>query len=108
MSNTSSTWLAPEKRRGFQGKLRLKKNRSGTAALRRAAPAAASGQQGLQAPSQAALVSNESAHREAHTSRTEQAKNNRTEQDRDPCGEGITAVGSPKVMPGDFLFLSGL
>ncbi len=108
MSNNSSGWLAPEKRRGFQGKLRLKKNRSGTAAQRRAAPAAVSGHQGLQAPIQAAVVSNESTLREAHNSRAEQAKKHRTEQDHDPCDEGTTVVGSPKVMPGAFLFLSCL
>ena len=94
MSTNSSGWLAPERPRGFQGKLRLRKNRSGTGALKRGLPAAASGQPSLQALSEAASAP-------AHPVQVT-ADATRVEQDADPAGDGMTAVASsPLEFPGD-------
>lgn len=93
LSNNSSCWLAPERPRGFQGKLRLRKNRSGTGALKRGLPAAAPGHQGLQAPSEAASAPAQVAQHPAD--------DDRAEQDADLANEGITAAAFPYIKPGD-------
>lgn len=93
MSTNSSGWLAPERPRGFQGKLRLRKNRSGTGALKRGHPAAAPGQQSLQATSEAASAP---AHTAEHTANDVSAQ-----LEADIGGEGMTAAASPVDIPGD-------
>ena len=93
VSNNSGGWLAPERPRGFQGKLRLRKNRYGTGALRKGVPAAASGQQGLHAHPQAASAPPQTVQHTTHDTRTEQVAN----QDDRP----ITAAASPDISPGD-------
>ena len=93
MSTNSSGWLAPERPRGFQGKLRLRKNRSGIGALKRGLPAAASGQSGLQAPSEAASAPAQTAQAPAHDTSAQ--------QDADMGDEGMAAAASSLVVPGD-------
>ena len=93
LSNNSSCWVAPERPRGFQGKLRLRKNRSGSGALKRGFPAAASGHQGLQAPSEAASAPAQVAQHKA--------RDDATGQGADLGDEGITAAASPSTKPGD-------
>ena len=94
MSGNSSGWLAPERPRGFQGKLRLRKSRSGAAALKRAAPSAAAPPQqgGLHGSSHKAPAANETAHHEAYGPMREQ-------QDSPP-DKDITSPASPEAAPG--------
>ena len=94
VSNNSSGWLAPERPRGFQGKLRLRKNRSGIGALKKGFPAAVSGQQGLHAPPQTA-----SAHAKAERHITHDT---RTKPDAYQDDGAVTEpLASPDIVLGD-------
>ena len=98
LSNNSSCWLAPERPRGFQGKLRLRKNRSGTGALKRGFPAPASTHQALQAPSEAASAPAQIAQHTAH--------DDGPGQSTDLADEGITAAAFPSTQPGDRAYIA--
>ena len=91
VSGNSSGWLAPERPRGFQGKLRLRKSRSGAAALKRAAPSAAAPPQpgGLHGSSHKEPAANEMAHYETYGPMKEQ-------QDSPP-DEDITSPAFPEA-----------
>ena len=98
LSNNSSDRLAAERPRGFQGKLRLRKNRSGTGAVKRGHTAAAPGQQSLQAPSEAASASAHTARRQDSDHNTEQHGGTATAE-MATAGADATIAASPEARP---------